>query len=531
MLIIGLLLGKTILCAAPVRIRKITLDVHNIYDVKKSRKLSFLYTWTNKLHIRTKDNVVSRELLFKEGDIYEPALIAESERILRGYSYFRKVTIRVSKPKDNMVDVTVETHDVWTTQLQVNMGSTAGQNNWLVGFNELNLLGQGQGVAASYEKNLDEKIQTFSFNDPRFLNTHFNLQSHFAKGENSESWDFACNQPFYATIARWSAGFGIASEQEQQHLLTSGASTSSFDMYHRSANVSTGYAITATRKKRKSLTLTGGVDSTNFSNIVMSNDTAPPVNRALNGVTLSYSQEKISFIKEMHITKFDRDEDIYLGPQHIISYGIFPKKFGSTDEEKVIGYYYGMGLPINSGQFALFNLYSRNQFRKDMDSSSEQTISAQYYHRISKQHTLAANIEFTKLNNPDKDQELLLGADNGLRGYSVGAFSGNKKLLFNIEDRLFLNDDVWDLFSIGGALFFDTGMVWKKDEFMDLSKLKSDIGIGLRFGTTRSSSAEVMRVDLAYALNENNADNRWVLTIKSGQIFKPKGYSDFASAN
>jgi outer membrane translocation and assembly module TamA len=140
-------------------------------------------------------------------------------------------------------------------------------------------------------------------------------------------------------------------------------------------------------------------------------------------------------------------------------------------------------------------------------------------------------MEFAKLINPDNDKELLLGAESGLRGYSVREFSGNKKLFFSVEDRLFLNDEVLELFSIGGALFFDTGMVWRKDESVDLSELKSDVGIGLRFALTKSSAAEVIRVDLAYALNENNANNRWVLTIKSGQIFKPKGINDFRSEN
>jgi hemolysin activation/secretion protein len=146
-------------------------------------------------------------------------------------------------------------------------------------------------------------------------------------------------------------------------------------------------------------------------------------------------------------------------------------------------------------------------------------------------HTIAANIEFTKLINPDNDKELLLGGESGLRGYSVREFSGNKKLFISVEDRLFLKDDLWELISVGGALFYDAGMVWKKDEVVGLRGIKSDIGIGLRFGISRSSASEVIRVDIAYALNGSSADKRWVLTIKSGQIFNPKGIGDFRSEN
>jgi len=218
-----LILGVTITLAdspltPTIYIRKISIDAHNIYDIKKPRKLSFLYELTNKLHKKTNDNVIRRELLFKEGDEYDPALIVESERILRGYSYFRKVIIHVSKPENNMVDIIVETHDVWTTQLQFDLGSTAGHTNWLGGFEEINVLGHGQRIKVSYKKNLDEKIQTFLFQDPRFLNSHVNLKSYFAKGEKSKSWNLQCNRPFFATIARWSAGFDIASQKVSQEL-------------------------------------------------------------------------------------------------------------------------------------------------------------------------------------------------------------------------------------------------------------------------------------------------------------------------
>ncbi|OGS47100.1 MAG: hypothetical protein A2539_08375 [Elusimicrobia bacterium RIFOXYD2_FULL_34_15] len=517
--------------ALPIHINKISIVVHDIYDFKKSERLSFLYSWANKLHKKTNDNVVRRELLFKEGDKYDPALIVESERILRSYPYFRKVSIHVSEPEKDKVNIIVETHDAWTTEFQADWGTTASQTNWLLGFEELNVLGQGQRIKVSYKKNLDEKIQTFVFQDPRFLNSHVNLKTYFDKGEKSESWGLQCNRPFFATIAKWSAGFDLASQKESQELLTNGEKTSSFDAYHRTANIFTGYAITATHDKRSAVTLTGNTGSTVFSNIAVPNDVSPPIDRKLNGGTISYSFEKISFIKEMHITKFDRDEDFFLGPQHVVSYGMFPKKLGSTEEEKVFEYYYGRGVPINSGQFALFNLYSRNQFRQNMDNTGKQAISSQYYHRIARQNTLVVDMEFTKLINPDNDKELLLGGESGLRGYSVREFSGNKKFFFSIEDRLFLKDDVWKLFSVGGALFFDSGMVWRKDESVDLNEIKSDVGIGFRFGLTRSSTAKVVRVDLAYALNGNNRDNRWVLTIKSGQIFNPKGINDFRSDN
>ena len=133
--------------------------------------------------------------------------------------------------------------------------------------------------------------------------------------------------------------------------------------------------------------------------------------------------------------------------------------------------------------------------------------------------------------NPDNDTQILLGNENGLRGYSVRQFSGTKKLTVNIEDRLFIKDDLWKLLSVGGSLFLDSGMVWKEHEPVSLSRMRSDTGFGLRLALTRSSSAAVIRIDLAYALNKNNEDSRWVLSIKSSQIFVPKKLDDYKEKN
>ena len=41
------------------------------------------------------------------------------------------------------------------------------------------------------------------------------------------------------------------------------------------------------------------------------------------------------------------------------------------------------------------------------------------------------------LANPDMGEQLLLGGDNGLRGYPLRYQSGNKSLLFNVERRAY----------------------------------------------------------------------------------------------
>jgi outer membrane translocation and assembly module TamA len=90
----------------------------------------------------------------------------------------------------------------------------------------------------------------------------------------------------------------------------------------------------------------------------------------------------------------------------------------------------------------------------------------------------------------------------------------------NIEDRMFFIDELWSLFSVGGAVFYDTGYVWAKGNPVALSKLRSDVGVGLRFGLTRSSNEVVIRLDCSYRLQRDNpGDSAFVVSFGTGQAF------------
>jgi hemolysin activation/secretion protein len=120
----------------------------------------------------------------------------------------------------------------------------------------------------------------------------------------------------------------------------------------------------------------------------------------------------------------------------------------------------------------------------------------------------------------DPDNQVKLGGDNGLRAFKVDDIVGNKGWVFNAEDRLFLINELFSLVSIGAVAFYDTGYVWAEHDPVSLSKLRSDIGAGLRFGLTRSSNEVIIRLDFSYRLQVNDPnDSHLVITFGTGQAF------------
>lgn len=97
-----------ILCAAPVAaqtapapcatgpISHIFIDNHSVFDTSDpdlSPRFGWAYRTANKLHIRTREHTILRELLFDPGDCYDPFMISETERLLRSYRFLARVDV------------------------------------------------------------------------------------------------------------------------------------------------------------------------------------------------------------------------------------------------------------------------------------------------------------------------------------------------------------------------------------------------------------------------------------------------------
>ena len=125
--------------------------------------------------------------------------------------------------------------------------------------------------------------------------------------------------------------------------------------------------------------------------------------------------------------------------------------------------------------------------------------SIRYYVEQSKNWLFFTTFLGTKGWRLDLDNQILLGGDNGLRGYPLRYQSGTARALFSVEQRYFTDWYPFRLFRVGGAVFFDAGRVWGKAPLGQPSLgLLEDAGFGLRFGNARSGLGNVVHVDLAF---------------------------------
>jgi hypothetical protein len=87
-------------------------------------------------------------------------------------------------------------------------------------------------------------------------------------------------------------------------------------------------------------------------------------------------------------------------------------------------------------------------------------VDGKYYVPQGKRWLFYAAASGDMLTHPDVLDMLLLGGDNGLRGYPLRYQAGDKRALLTLEERLYANAFVWNLFRVGAAAFVDVGRAW-----------------------------------------------------------------------
>ena len=145
---------------------------------------------------------------------------------------------------------------------------------------------------------------------------------------------------------------------------------------------------------------------------------------------------------------------------------------------------------------------------------------AHYYWRFSPKHLLFLALDAAATHELDPDQQLLLGGEEGLRGYPLRYQGGSARALFTAEERYYTDWFPFRLFNVGGAVFFDAGRTWGRGPVSTPSLgLLKDFGVGLRFGNARSGLGNVVHVDFSYALDGDPSIKKFQVTVQTKRTF------------
>ena len=146
--------------------------------------------------------------------------------------------------------------------------------------------------------------------------------------------------------------------------------------------------------------------------------------------------------------------------------------------------------------------------------------SMRYYVEQSKNWLFFTTFLGTKGWRLDLDNQILLGGDNGLRGYPLRYQDGTARALWTVEQRYFTDWYPFRLFRVGAAVFFDAGRTWGTAPLAPPSLgLLKDAGFGLRFGNARSGLGNVVHVDVAFPFEAMSGIDRVQFLVPTQKSF------------
>ena len=481
----------------------IVLKKYDVFDTSLPGENKSLFRLANRLHVETRDSVILNQLLLKRGQPYSARLVEESERILRSERYLYDARIVPIRFADGIVDIVVSTRDVWTLGLGFSASRSGGQNKTDLELEELNLLGTGSRLGLRFRSDIDRDSTIIQYQDKHLGDSWISLSLLYADSSDGNGVGVVVERPFFALDTRWAAGFNYFDEESVESLYDLGdkiteysQSTQDFRVY---GGLSKGWQNGWVRRWTAGI----GYERKEFEGTV--DEPVPllmPQNRELvyPFVALDIIEDKYRTV-ENH-DQIDRTEDFNLGDRYRFELGWAAKSFGSDRDALLYNATASRGWGKSEGKMLLATAYASGRLERSDNANSIVGIDFRYYHKQSEKSLFYASLGFDVAHDLDIDNPLLLGGDNGLRGFPLRYQSGKTRGLLTLEQRYYTDWYPFRLFRVGGAVFVDVGRIWGTNPLggSNLGVL-ADAGFGLRLGSTRSGRGKVVHIDIAFPIN------------------------------
>jgi hypothetical protein len=486
------------------KVGDVVIQVEDIFDPSKPEESAALYRWANDLHLATREDAIRSQLLFHESEDYSVQKVAETERLLRGRRYLYDAWVEPTcyHAAEKTVDMRVRVRDVWSLNPGINFSRSGGTNRGGFELQDQDFLGRGELVSLSWGRSVDRDSLMFIYDDPQLLGSWWRGRVAYSDNSDGSFGALAIGRPFYSLDTRWSAGVDLAGGDRVDSRYQLGKVLDAYaenvehvDLHFgRSRGLHDGW----TRR------WIGGLryDRSTFSETADDPLAAPlPQDR-----TLAYPWLGLEWIEDDFVTSHNQDqlartEDLQFGRSVRAEFGMASPAFGADRSAAVFSLSGNDGRRFGESRSLFVSSSLGGRWEADGLRDVMLDAEARYYQRQRPHALFFASARGAVVEQPDLDHQLLLGGDNGLRGYPLRYQSGTASVLLTAEERIYTDWYPFRLFHVGAAAFADAGRTWGQDVAGEqpLGWL-SDVGVGLRIGNSRSGLGNVLHIDVAVPL-------------------------------
>ena len=502
-----------------LRIGSIDIRTVDIFSSEEAAN-GWLYRAANWLHVTTRESLVRRLLLFDEGDRFDPDRLAETERNLRASGFFQRASVIASEPHDGVVDVRVETQDAWTLLVGIAVGRDGGEMHQGFTLGEKNLLGTGRRLSVSYGDDIHRSYRVVEFSDPQFLLPYGRAHVVYASNSDGEERLLELERPFYSIRAPWTAAARFDDGRRQESLYRGGEEVSRYERSFRRITGRWGFAARASPDRALRFGIGLDWQDDRFSEAPGWKGTERPAPRTYRDVFLEAQFVRHDYLTWNYVDEDIRYQDFNVGRSITLDVGASPAAFGAPVNSILARLDWQEGFRLGGNSFVLARL--AGSARRENDAWRNTIVSGElrFVRRFvgARPQTLLARVAAARGWNLDADRLFYADGATGLRAYPLYAFEGDRRVLANLEHRIFCGCEIFQLVAPGLAVFVDAGAAAPPGESLNWSRLKADAGVGLRFAIARASA--FLRVDLGYAFQPDPRGRKgWLLSFSGSQAF------------
>ncbi len=509
--------------ARGARVGEVLVKVYDIFDLSDPRENNGLYRAANALHYKTRAPTVEDQLTFKTGEQLIAHQLQESERTLRGRRYVYDAVVRVARydPQTNVADIEVAIRDVWTLNPGVNFSSKGGENKTGVEIEELNLFGRGVKLQFAYKKDVDRTSEEVEWSNPNVFGSRWRLDARYADLSDGQSKSLNLERPFYSFDTRWSVGTTYSDDSRIETRYDLGRPVDALQVDRKFMELRYGFSDGLQDGWTRRWLV--GLRSDEQSFQTAPDEIAPPVLPAdqkfvYPWVGVEWIED--AFVKTRNRNQISRTEDAYRGTSARLTLGYSGTSLGADDSAWLFTGAIGAGREYREGREWAATAGTSGRIESGRLVDTVLSAEARHYWHLTDRQSFYASVTGVLTEELDPDRQLLLGGEEGLRGYPLRYQTGTASALITLEHRVYTDWYPFRLFHVGGAVFFDTGRTWGPTLGGEPPRgWLSDAGLGLRFGNSRSGLGSVVHVDFSYALDPIPGKDRFQITVETKRSF------------
>jgi len=516
------------------RISYIFIDNRSIFDttdLAPDAPFLWAYHLANSLHIRTREQFIRKELLFKTGDCLDPIRLSESERLLRNYRFIARSDVFALPQPDGTQHVVVDTQDEWSTKVDLGFEIDDGPQFTGLEVAEENLLGLGITTRVFFREKREQRDIGGEIETPRLFRSRLDGRLTGGKTRTGRFFEEGLFYPFVGEIGRVGArqsyvwretlfSYVVPQDPEHSHLLVPFLD-GRWDLVVGGRLGRPGHlTVFGGGVSRESLQFRHFPDdlelvrNRNYS----ATDPADPeaveavrpqaTSRTADRINIFLGQRNLRFVRRRGLDALRGIQDVQVGTEVFVGLG---RTLGVTGEggRRLPDDFHTQLAVFAGGAWDGWTLNTqltvearqvdgdRQTLKRWEDIFAEADAYLYWQPSLTGGHTVLFRLSAAGGWSVKTPFQLTLGGMRSVRGYSEEAFPGGRRVVMSLEDRLYLPWPAPELFDFGLSFFIDMGHIQPGGvPFGVDSGWRTAVGTGIRFGFP-PGTGNITRIDVA----------------------------------